>query len=209
MIIGYRKEEIINPSNIRHLQVEDVPQAVALINGHYEGLDFWLPFTVTSFLDYVKRMPHFDLENILVYDEGGEINAILGFWEHYKVSAPRVVKYSFSMRMQSLMLKVMKLFTKVPRIPGLGDKSLQIILTPVAYHNPESCRELLKHVKNLAIEKNVHFVTLICEEGSPLEELIEGYRETVVNIHQMVKPLKNQDYDSPSNRRLYMNPEDI
>ena len=61
----------------------------------------------------------------------------------------------------------------------------------------------------LAIEKGVHFVTLVCEVGSPLEELIEGYRKTVVTVHQMVKPLKDQMYDSPSSRRLYMNVEDV
>lgn len=209
LVMAYKEEETLSPGSIRPLRVEDVPEAVALINGCYEGQDFWLPFTVESFLDYVERMPHFNLKNILVYDEGGKIGAVLGFWEYYKVLAPRVVKYNFRMRVQFFMLRVMSLFTDVPRFPGYGEKSLQIIFVPVAYRDVGSCRELLKHVKNMAIERGVHFVTLVCEEGSPLEELIEGYRKMVVTVHQMVKPLKGQVYDFPSGRNLYLNVEDV
>ena len=123
--------------------------------------------------------------------------------------APRVIKFNLRMRAQLIMLKLMGLFTKVPKMPGLGERSLQIILTPVAYRYIEACRELLKHVNNLAIEKGVHFVTLVSEVDGPLEELTEGYRKTDVTVHQMVKPLKGQVYDSPSSRRLYMNVEDV
>jgi len=209
LVMAYREEEITRPDCVRPLRVEDVPEAVALINGCYEGQDFWLPFTEDSFIDYVDRMPHFDLENVLVYEEGGRIDAVLGYWEYYKVLAPRVARFDFRMRVQFAMLRVMGLFTDVPRVPGHGEKSLQIIFVPVAYSDMGSCRGLLKHVNKLAIERGVHFVTLVCEVGSPLEEIIEGYRKTIVTAHLMVKPLKGQTYDSPGRRRLYMNVEDV
>ena len=208
LLVAY-EEEAVRPGNVRPLRMDDVPEAVELINGIYGDHDFYLPFTVESFLAYVERMPHYGMENIFVYEEEGEITAVLGYWEYHKIMAPRVIKFNLRMRAQLIMLKLMGLFTKVPKMPGLGERSLQIILTPVAYRYIEACRELLKHVNNLAIEKGVHFVTLVSEVDGPLEELTEGYRKTDVTVHQMVKPLKGQVYDSPSSRRLYMNVEDV
>ncbi|TRO48708.1 GNAT family N-acetyltransferase [Candidatus Bathyarchaeota archaeon] len=209
LLLAYEKREFVSPDSVRPLRVDDVPEVVELINGMYGGHDFFLPFTVGSFLALVERMPHFGLEDIYVYDEGGEITAVLGCWEYHRVLAPRVVRFNMRMRGQLLMLKMMGLFTSVPRLPGIGEKSLQCILTPVAYHEVEACRELVRYVNNRAVEERMHFVTLICEVGSPLEELIEGYRRTLVTVHQMVKPLKGQVYDPPGSRRLYMNVEDV
>jgi RimJ/RimL family protein N-acetyltransferase len=208
LLLAYKEGEIFSPGSVRPIEMDDVPEVVEVINGMYVDHDFYLPFTVESFLGYVERMPHYGLEDIFVYEEEGEKMAVLGSWEYHRVLAPRVISYNLRMRVQTLMLRVMGLFTKVPRIPGFGERSLQIILTPLAYRDPEGCRELIRHVNNLAIKKGVHFVTLVCEVGSPLEELMEGYRHTTVTVHQMVKPLKGQVYDSPSSRRLYVNAED-
>jgi len=209
LLVAYKAEEIVSPVSIRPLRMDDVPEVVEMINGMYVDHDFYLPFTVESFLGYVERMPHYGVEDIFVYEEEGRITTVLGSWEYHRVLAPRVIKYNLRMRAQTLMLRVMGLFTNVPKIPGFGQRSLQIILTPLAYRDLEGCRELIRHVNNLAIKEGVHFVTLICEVGSPLEELMEGYRHTTVTVHQMVKPLKGQVYDSPSSRRLYMNVEDV
>ena len=209
LLVAYKEVEVASPGSIRPLRMDDVPEVVELINGIYGDHDFYLPFTVESFLGYVERMPHYGVEDILVYEDEGKITAVLGSWEYYRILAPRVIKYNFRMRVQMLMLRVMGLFTDVPKMPGFGEKSLQCILTPLAYRDMESCRELLRHVNNLAIREGVHFVTLICEVGSPQEELMGGYRHTTVTVHQMVKPLKGQVYDSPSTRRLYMNVEDV
>lgn len=209
LLIAYKEGEIASPSNVRLLRMDDVPEVVKMINGMYVDHDFWLPLTEESFLAYVERMPHYGLEDIFVYEDGGKITAVLGSWEYHRVLAPRVIKYNLRMRVQMLMLRVMGLFTRVPKMSGFGERSLQIILTPLAYRDLEGCRELLRHVNNLAIKEGVHFVTLVCEVGSPLEELMEGYRHTMVTVHQMVKPLKGQVYESPSSRRLYMNVEDV
>jgi len=209
LLMAYKEEEIASPGSVRPLRMDDVPEVVEMINGMYVDHDFYLPFTVESFLGYVERIPHYGVEDIFVYEEEGRITAVLGSWEYHRVLAPRVIKYNLRMRTQMLMLRVMSLFTKVPKIPGFGQRSLQNILTPLAYRDLGGCRELIRHVNNLAIKEGVHFVTLVCEVGSPLEEIIEGYRKTVVTVHQMVKPLKGQVYDSPSSRRLYMNVEDV
>jgi len=208
LLVAY-KEGVVSAGSVRLLRMDDVPEVVKLINDLYGGYDFYLPFTVESFLGHVERMPHYGLEDILVYEDGGEITAVLGSWEYHRVLAPRVIKYNVRMRAQMLMLRVMGIFTKVPKMPGFGQRSLQIILTPLAYRDLGGCRELLRHVNKLAIRDEVHFVTIVCEVGSPLEELMEGYRSTTVTVHQMVKPLKGQVYESPSSQRLYMNVEDV
>ena len=209
LLLAYEERGIASPDSVRPLRVDDVPEIVELINGMYGGHDFFLPFTVESFLALVERTPHYGMEDIYVYEDGGEITAVLGCWEYHRVLAPRVVRFNMRMRLQRLVLKVMGLLTRVPKIPGLGERSLQCILTPVAYHDLEACRELLGYVNNRAKEEGLHFVTLVCEEGSPLEELIEGYRRTLVTVHQMVMPLKGHVYDSPGSRSLYMNVEDV
>lgn len=209
LLMAYKEGEITSPGSVRPLRMDDVPSVVEMINGMYVDHDFYLPFTVESFLGYVERMPHYGVDDIFVYEEEGRITAVLGSWEYHKVLAPRVIKYNLRMRAQMLMLKVMCFFTNVPKIPGFGQRSLQIILTPLAYRDLEGCRELLRHVNNLAIKEGVHFVTIVCEVGSSLEELMEGYRNTTVTVHQMVKLLKGQVYESPSSRRLYMNVEDV
>jgi len=209
LLVAYKEEEIVSPGSVRPLRMDDLPEVVEMINDVYRDHDFYLPFTVESFLGHVERIPHYGLEDIFVYEDGGEITAVLGSWEYHRVLAPRVIKYNLRMRAQMLMLRLMGLFTRVPKMPGLGQRSLQIILTPLAYRDLEGCRDLLRYVNNLAIKEGVHFVTLVCEVGSPLEELMEGYRNTTVTVHQMVKPLKGQVYESPSSRRLYMNVEDV
>lgn len=209
LLMAYKEGEIASPGSVRSLRMDDFPEVVEMINGMYVDHDFYLPFTVESILGYVERMPHYGVEDIFVYEEEGRITAVLGSWEYHRVLASRVIKYNLRMRAQMLMLRVMGLFTNVPKIPGLGQRSLQIILTPLAYRDLGGCRELLRHVNNLAIKEGVHFVTLVCEVGSPLEELMEGYQHTTVTVHQMVKPLKGPVYDSPGSRRLYMNAEDV
>ena len=209
LLMAYKEGEIASPGSVRSLRMDDFPEVVEMINGMYVDHDFYLPFTVESILGYVERMPHYGVEDIFVYEEEGRITAVLGSWEYHRVLAPRVIKYNLRMRAQMLMLRVMGLFTNVPKIPGLGQRSLQIILTPLAYRDLGGCRELLRHVNNLAIKEGVHFVTLVCEVGSPLEELMEGYQHTTVTVHQMVKPLKGQVYDFPSGRNLYLNVEDV
>jgi hypothetical protein len=55
----------------------------------------------------------------------------------------------------------------------------------------------------------LHFINIVAEEGSPQEELTSGHMKTEVTVLQLVKPLKDQVYQLPSTRRLYVNTEDL
>jgi GNAT superfamily N-acetyltransferase len=209
LIMAYKELPPNGTGNIRPLESGDVGSVVELLNEMYRDHDFYLPYTEETFIEHVERMPYYDMENILVYEEEGEVKACLGYWEYYKVMAPTVLQYNLRLKLQMVMVKLLGLVTSVPKIPGKGEQSKQFLLTPLAYKDKSQMRELVKHVNNIALKKGVHFFTIVAEEGSPQEELTEGYQTTEVTVLQFVKPLKHQEYELPSQSRLYVNVEDL
>jgi len=209
LIMVYKEIPPNDTGNIRHLEGGDVGKVVELLNEMYMEHDFYLPYTEETFIEHVERMPHYGMENIYVYEEEGEIKACLGYWEFYKVMTPTVLQYSLSLRLQMLMVKLLSLVMSAPKIPRKGEESKTSILTPLAYRDKRHMRELVKHVNNIALKNGVHFINIVAEEGSPQEELTSGHMKTEVTVLQLVKPLKDQVYQLPSTRRLYVNTEDL
>ncbi len=77
-------------------------------------------------------MPDFDLHNVIVLEDREGIKACLGYWDHSKVRRYTVEKMNRTLRTQAYLMKLIGLFTEMPRIPKPGELLLNYGLAAMA-----------------------------------------------------------------------------
>ena len=208
-LTAYRKQRIVRVTNIRKMEKSNVGRVVNLINEMYQDYDFFTPFKTRDFIEYVGRMPYFDFHNILVFEDNEGIKACLGYWEYDKVRKYIVKRFNWKMKAQIFLMRLIGLFTKMPSIPMQGEPLLSYNLTTLAYKDSESITELIKHVINLALEKEINFIHIPLDPESPAAAALSQFRHTKLKLHFFIKPLKQKDFPNLGERKLYIDISEI
>jgi GNAT superfamily N-acetyltransferase len=203
-LMPYKKQRTTGDVNIRSMNEADVDDVTNLINEMYRDYDFFVPFQPKEFPEYLKRMPHFDLHNILVLEHNGGIKACLGYWDHSKVRRYTVEKMNRTLRIQTNLMRLIGLFGKMPRIPKLGEPLLNYNLTTMAYRNLESMTELIKHTLNIALENKVNQILAAVDPRNPIAANLSQFRHTEMKMHFFAKPLTRERLPNLGERKLYI-----
>ncbi|MGD8545449.1 MAG: GNAT family N-acetyltransferase [Candidatus Bathyarchaeota archaeon] len=203
-LIPYKRQNIVREANIRKMQKSDVDRVTSLINEMYHAYDFFTPFEAKDFIKYIERMPHFDFDNILVFEDNEEIRASLGYWDYNKVRKYIVEKFSFRLKVQLFLMRIMGLFAKMPYIPKQGELILSYNLTTLAYKDSESITELIKHMINLALESEIHFLHVPVDPESQVAAVLSQFRHTAVKLLFFIKCLKQKELPTLGKRKLYI-----
>jgi GNAT superfamily N-acetyltransferase len=189
-LMPYKRQTITADGRIRSMEEADVKNVVNLINEMYRGYDFFAPFEPKDFADYVKRIPHFDFHNILVFEDDGKLEACLGIWEYDKVRKYIVERLNWRMNLQTNLIKMIGLFTKMPYVPKPGEALLSYNLATIAYKKPESMLELLKKAVNIALDNKINFIHVTTDPSSPLDPLLLRFRyQTRMKLYFLAKPI--------------------
>jgi hypothetical protein len=200
----YKKQKVINEEAIGVMNEADIEAVTDLINKTYSGHNFFAPLKSKDFLDSLKRIPHFDFHNILVLRRNDRIEATLGYWEYDKVRKYIVQKLNRRLKAQTYLIRVIGLFTKMPHIPRLGETLLSYNLTIMAYRNPESLAELIRHVVNIALDNKIDFIHVTVDPASPAAAVLTQFTHTKMKLYFYVKSLRHEKLPNLGERKLYI-----
>jgi len=205
-LMPYKKWETPREADIRTMEETDADDVTDLINETYRDYNFFTPYHPNDFLELLKRMPHFDLHNILLLEENDDIKACLGYWEYDKVRKYIVQKLNWRLKTQTYLMRVVGLFTKMPRIPKLGEALLSYNLTITAYKDPESLTELIRNVINIAHNNKINFIHSTVDPQNPIAAILSQFAHTKMKMYIFTKPLKQQKPLNLGERKLYVDP---
>jgi len=199
-----KRQRITVDGNIRSMEEADVDDVIGLINEMYRGYDFFAPFQPKDFVEYLGRIPHFDFHNILVLEDNGKLEACLGIWEYNKVRKYIVEKLNWRLSLQTYLIRLIGLFTRMPYIPHRGEPLLSYNLATLAYKRPESMRELLKKTVNIALENKINFIHVTIDPSCPLATALSQFRyQTRMKLHVLTKPLKQERFPHSGEGKIY------
>ena len=203
-LMPYKRQRITAEGNIRSMEEADVDDVTGLINEMYRGYDFFVPFQPKDFGEYLGRIPHFDFRNILVLEDNGMLEACLGVWEYDKVRKYIVEKLNWKLSLQTYLIRLIGLFTRMPYIPKPGEPLLSYNLATVAYKRPESMTELLKKTVNIALENKINFIHVTIDPSCPMATVLSQFRfQTRMKLHVLTKPLKQERFPHSRERKIY------
>lgn len=190
-----------SPKSIRGMEVDDVERVSVLVNEAHQGYDFFTPFDESSFLEYVRRLPYFGLNDIYVYEEQGEVEACLGLWNYDEVM--RLIVLSFG---ESYSSQFVEQGLPVPEVPF---KSSRWGLTMVGYSDTDYVEELLKHVVNLCVENDVRSLFVGLDVDDPFVGVVSGYNHRKMMCNFFVKRLMADALVDSGQRKMYIDTIDL
>jgi GNAT superfamily N-acetyltransferase len=203
-LIPYKKQRTAGEANIRSMDEADVDDVTNLINEMYGDYNFFAPFQPKDFLEYLRRMPHFDFRNILVFQGNGNLEACLGYWDHSKVRRYIVEKMNRTLRIQVYLMKLIGLFARAPSMPRLGEPLLSYNLTTMACRNSKSMTELMKSLVNIALENKVNLIQVAVDPQNPIAAILSKFMHTETKLHFFTKLLGKERLPNLGERKLYV-----
>jgi ribosomal protein S18 acetylase RimI-like enzyme len=175
---------VIKPGAIRKATDSDLERIADLLNYTYSDFDHYLPFDALRLADYIERIPYFSVENIMVYEEDGEIKACLGYWDTWRVQRWRIVQIDEKRREEMIR-------RKLPYIPEPGDVNNTITMLFIGYSDESAFIDLLKNAINKARVDSVFVVNQMVDTECHLTEaLSQVTHNPLLTIHCYAKPMK-------------------
>jgi len=204
-LMPHKKQKISAEENIRSMEEADVDDVTSLLNETYRGYDFFAPFKPEDFLEYLKRIPHFDFHNILVLERDGNLEACLGIWEYDKVRKYIVEKLNWRLSLQTSLIKMIGIFTRMPYIPKPGEALMSYNLATLAYKKTESMLELFKKAINTALDNKVNFINLTIDPLSSMAAILSQFKfQTRIKLHVFAKSLVQERFPNSWDRKIYV-----
>jgi len=203
-LMPYKKQKIALGARIRSMDEADVDDVTNLVSETYRNYDFFAPYQPSDFLESLRRMPHFDLRNILVLEDNDGIEACLGYWDYNKVRRYIVQQLNWKLKAQFYLIRLIGLFTKMPYIPKLGEPLLSYYLTIMAYRNPESMAELIRNIVNIALENEINLIHVTVDPKNPIAAVLSQFRHTRMKVYFFTKSLRQERLPNLGERNLYI-----
>ena len=208
VIIPQKRQKIEKLDNIRPLTENDLPEITQMMNKNYIQYDFYETMTPDSLLGYIERMPGFNIEDIMVYDEEG-IKACLGCWDYETVLKIIVIKLNTKLSLLSGTVNFLGKFMDMPKMPRLGESMKQYFLTHSAYTDQEALRELVKHAMNRTLDNKMDNLIISLDPKCPHNKVFQQGFYSGVKSMNYVKPLHELDLSMKGQNLLYMDMIDI
>jgi len=208
-IMVYKEENMQNDTNTKNIDNANIEDIVSMINETYRDYAFYNSFDKTSFQQYTKRLPHYNQEDILVFQQGENVKACLGFWDHSQITRISPEKAPLKLKALLYMTKLLSLFAKMPKIPEIGKTIKQWYLFPIAFRDATALTELLKQVDNIALRNDVDMLTMTLDSDSPIISVLSKFRNIKVKTHYFFKSLGQIDLSVMKEKKLYIDVADI
>jgi GNAT superfamily N-acetyltransferase len=205
-LMPYKEQKTALEGNVRSMDETDVDAVTSLINETYRNYNFFTPIQPNDFLGQLKRMPHFDFHNILLYEDNEGVKACLAYWEYDKVRKYIVQRLNWKLKAQTYAIRAIGLFAKAPHMPRLGEALLSYNLTIMAYKKSESLAELVKNVVNIALKNKINFIHATVDPKNPIAAILSRFTHTKMKLYFFTKSLKQDKSPNLGERKLYVDP---
>ncbi|NWG11131.1 GNAT family N-acetyltransferase [Candidatus Bathyarchaeota archaeon] len=203
-LMAYKKQRLTKEANIRSAEKSDFTEIAEMINEMYRNYNFFNPFKTEDLLDYLDRMPGFNLHNLFVFQDNQGISACLGYWDYTKVRKYIVERFNWRLRAQLFLMRIAGLFTEMPQIPKPGEPLLSYNLTALAFKQTESIADLVKHVVNVALENRITLLHVPTDMESPVAKVLSQFRHAKVGLQFFVKSLSEKRFSRLGENKLYI-----
>lgn len=200
----YKKQKTAPRANIRSMIETDVDDVTNLINETYRNYDFFAPYQPKDFLESLRRMPHFDIHNILVLEDNDEIRACLGYWNYNKVRRYIVLQLNWKLKAQTYLIRLIGLFAKMPYFPKTGEPLSSYNLIIMAYRDPYSLTELVKNVVNIALENKINIINVTVDPKNPTATVLSQFTHVSSQTYFFAKSLRQAKLPNFGERKLYI-----
>jgi GNAT superfamily N-acetyltransferase len=185
----YKKMDAAHQGTIRQIGPEGLSQVSDLLNETWRNYDLYEPTSAETLTQFVNRIPAYNLNNLFVAEDHGEILACLGVWDWGQIMKITLKARSLKMQGIGFLLNIVRSFRSIPRIPSVGDTLKQWCLTPIGFKDPKYLAVLLRYLNNLALQKGIEQIFSICERNHPLLGAMKGFIHVDTAMHLYVKPL--------------------
>jgi N-acetylglutamate synthase-like GNAT family acetyltransferase len=172
---------------IRTAVIDDLPNVADLLNETWQDYELYELKSAEQLQQFISRTPGYDLDNLFLLEEGGNIIACLGFWDWSQVMKITVERLNSKMRLFKVFVDLARLFRPMPSMPRAGELLKQIMLTPIGFKHPKYLVPLLRHINNLARQRGIGLIYCVCEQGHPLLSSLQGFTHIDTAIHVYIK----------------------
>jgi len=187
-----RKEmDLPSEGNIRPMSPQDFKVVAELLNETWHNYNFYEPTSAEDFARFINRTPAYSLDNLLVFENHGEILACVGFWDWSLVMRVTVEALSLKMRVMGWLLVGARI---LPDFLKPGDVLKQIMLTPVGFREHSHLSILLKAVNNIALSRGFEQIFCICERNHEMLKSIKGFTRIDTKVYLYAKILKEDAF---------------
>ena len=206
-LVIYKKMDVAHQGTIRQIGSEEFSKVSDLLNDTWRDYDLVEPTSAETLTQFVNRTPAYNLNNLFVVEDHGEILACLGFWDWGQIMKITLKARSLKMQGIGFLLNISRNFRSLPRIPKVGDTLKQWCLTPIGFKDPTYLAVLLRYLNNLALQRGIEQIFSICERNHPLLSAMKGFIHVDTAMHLYVKPFQ-QDV-SMGDRPVFINGIDL
>ncbi|MFQ6116789.1 MAG: GNAT family N-acetyltransferase [Candidatus Bipolaricaulia bacterium] len=186
----YREMGLATEGEVRPITSEDLGAVAELLNGTWQDYNLYEPTSAEVLTKFIERTPAYGFDNLFVLEDQGEILTCLSFWDWSQITELTVKALNMKIRALGWLLNIARRFRTLPRIPKAGDRLKQAVLTPIGFQDPKHLVVLLRHVNNLALQREIEQVFCVCERDHPLLSSMKGLIRIDTAMHLFVKPLQ-------------------
>jgi L-amino acid N-acyltransferase YncA len=183
-----RKEIVLQPKEkIRAARSEDLKNVAELLNQTWKNHELYEPASAESLSRFISRTPGFSMENVVLFEDKGEILACLGFWDWSRVMKLTLKALNLKFKIIGRLLFIMRV---MPRVLKPGDELNQLMLTLIGYKEPSHLTSLIRYVNNYAFKNGIKQIFCICERNHTMLDSLKGFIRISTDMNLYIKPLK-------------------
>ena len=186
----FKEMDVAPKGRVRPIASGDLVAVADLLNETWQGYELYEPTSADALARLVARTPAYSLDCLFVLEDHGKILACLGFWDWSQITRITVKALSLKMRMIGLVGDIARYLQPMPRSLKAGDMLKQMVLTPIAFKDPNQLAVLLRYVNNLALVRGVEQIFCVCEQDHVLLSSMKGFMHIDNAMHLYIKPLQ-------------------
>ncbi len=189
-VMPMRKRKV--PTGVRTLRRKDLPEVVDLINKHYDGYDFFHPFTENTLWEHWEQLPEFATDDIYIHECNGRIKSILGCWHASKVLASSIVQWDRRMNRLVRIAQAVSTVLPLPAVPNAGEILHNCTPYPLVYaDSPKDLTPLWSILHNFALDHGHARISFMV----PAEQKINMFQNIGFSIRSSSSMLMAKDMD--------------
>lgn len=178
----YKKLDISPEYSIKPVDMNEIGDAVNLINEYNSGFTHFLPFTAQTFEARLKAIPWYGLENFwVVRNENNKIVACAGLWNNSKLGNLYYAREPVAMKMMRSAFGVLSYVTKVPKITAERENLKLLYIADCAFdkRQPEAVLALLKWLSNLSIDMKQDYLIIATDPDDDFLEIMKKMKPQI------------------------------
>lgn len=193
-----------NPDHVRVAEEKDLEEIAYLTNKTHEDFDLYQPVSPNGYQELLTKNPFYDISNILVYEEAGEVKSFLGYVESDQMQKTIIVNYTNKLKLLKLGCSILGHFMNAPIFPNVGDHFRELLVKDYGCESPEFLKPLLNSLNNLAVKEKKHCIHIMGAEP-PISNVLKDFFAANTDMQIYGKPLNNNVFSGLGNNRICFN----